>query len=140
MKYVPARRNSYLFDDLFDDMFPSFNTRNTALMKTDIREKDGKYLLDIDLPGYQKEDIKISIFNGNLTISAEHNETNDEKDAKGNILRKERYSGSCSRTFYVGDAIKESDIHASFTNGILTIDFPSEAKKQEEETKYIDIL
>ncbi|MBQ1468020.1 MAG: Hsp20/alpha crystallin family protein [Solobacterium sp.] len=140
MKYVPARRNSYLFDDLFDDMFPSFNTRNTALMKTDIREKDGKYLLDIDLPGYQKEDIKISIFNGNLTISAEHNESNEEKDAKGNILRKERYSGSCSRTFYVGDAIKESDIHASFTNGILTIDFPSEAKKQEEETKYIDIL
>ena len=140
MKYVPARRNSYLFDDLFDDMFPSFNTRNTALMKTDIREKDGKYLLDIDLPGYQKEDIKISIFNGNLTISAEHNESNEEKDAKGNILRKERYSGSCSRTFYVGDAIKESDIHASFNNGILTIDFPSEAKKQEEETKYIDIL
>ncbi len=140
MKYVPARRNSYLFDDLFDDMFPSFNTRNTALMKTDIREKDGRYLLDIDLPGYQKEDIKIAIFNGNLTISAEHNETNEEKDAKGNILRKERYSGSCSRTFYVGDAIKESDIHASFTNGILTIDFPSEAKKQEEETKYIDIL
>ena len=140
MKYVPARRNSYLFDDLFDDMFPSFNTRNTALMKTDIREKDGKYLLDIDLPGYQKEDIKISIFNGNLTISAEHNESNEEKDAKGNILRKERYSGSCSRTFYVGDAIKESDIHASFTNGILTIDFPSETKKQEEETKYIDIL
>ena len=140
MKYVPARRNSYLFDDLFDDMFPSFNTRNTALMKTDIREKDGKYLLDIDLPDYQKEDIKISIFNGNLTISAKHNETNEEKDAKGNILRKERYSGSCSRTFYVGDAIKESDIHASFTNGILTIDFPSEAKKQEEEKKYIDIL
>ena len=140
MKYVPARRNSYLFDDLFDDMFPSFNTRNTALMKTDIREKDGKYLLDIDLPGYQKEDNKISIFNGNLTISAEHNESNEEKDAKGNILRKERYSGSCSRTFYVGDAIKESDIHASFNNGILTIDFPSEAKKQEEETKYIDIL
>ena len=140
MKYVPARRNSYLFDDLFDEMFPNFNTRNTALMKTDIREKDGKYLLDIDLPGYQKEDIKISIFNGNLTINAEHNESNEEKDAKGNILRKERYSGSCSRTFYVGDAIRESDIHASFNNGILTIDFPSEAKKQEEETKYIDIL
>ena len=140
MKYVPARRNSYLFDDLFDDMFPSFNTKNTALMKTDIREKDGRYLLDIDLPGYQKEDIKIAIFNGNLTISAEHNESNEEKDAKGNFLRKERYSGSCSRTFYVGDAIKESDIHASFNNGILTVDFPSEAKKQEEETKYIEIL
>ena len=139
MRYVPARRNS-LFDDIFDDIFPNVTTSANTLMRTDIREKDGRYLLDIDLPGYKKEDIKISIYNGNLTISAEHHESDEEKDAKGNFLRKERYSGSCSRTFYVGDAIRQEDITASFKDGILTVDFPTEVKKEETEKKYIDIL
>ena len=86
MRYLPERKS--LFDDMFDSMFngSSFNSAS-ALMRTDIREKDGKYLLDIDLPGYAKEDIKISLYNGNLTIHAEHNDTQEEKDAKGNILR-----------------------------------------------------
>jgi len=137
IRFAPAGND--LFDSLFDDMFPSFNS-GSGIMRTDIREKDGNYLLDIDLPGYKKEDIKISLYNGNLTIQAEHNETNEENDARGNILRQERYSGTCSRTFYVGDGIRESDIHAGYENGILTLQIPSEQKKEAEEKRYIDIL
>ncbi len=137
MRFVPARNND-LFDSFFDDMFPTFNT--ASVMRTDIREKDGNYLLDIDLPGYKKEDIKISLYNGNLTIQAEHNDSKEEKDAKGNVIRQERYSGTCSRTFYVGESIRESDIHAGYENGILTLQIPTEQKKEAEEKKYINIL
>ena len=77
---------------------------------------------------------------GTLTISAEHNETNEEKDAKGRVLRQERYSGTCTRSFYVGDAIKDTDVKASFDNGILKIEIPTEQKKEEETKKFIDIL
>jgi HSP20 family molecular chaperone IbpA len=109
-------------------------------MKTDVHEKDGKYILDVEIPGYKKEDVKISLFNGTLTISAEHNETNEEKDAKGRVLRQERYNGTCTRSFYVGDAIKDTDVKASFENGILRIEIPTEQKKEEETKKFIDIL
>ncbi|MCR5447790.1 MAG: Hsp20/alpha crystallin family protein [Erysipelotrichaceae bacterium] len=136
MRFAPARND--LFDSFFDDMFPTFNT--ASVMRTDIREKDGNYLLDIDLPGYKKEDIKISLYNGNLTIQAEHNDSKEEKDAKGNVIRQERYSGTCSRTFYVGESIRESDIHAGYENGILTLQIPTEQKKEAEEKKYINIL
>lgn len=138
MKYTVSRNND-LFDDIFDNMFrtPSYNQ---AVMKTDVHEKDGKYILDVEIPGYKKEDVKISLFNGTLTISAEHNETSEEKDAKGRILRQERYSGTCSRSFYVGDAIKDTDVKASFDNGILKIEIPTEQKKEEETKKFIDIL
>jgi HSP20 family molecular chaperone IbpA len=139
MSYVPEKRNSVF--DLMEDMFEPFNMPAMgSLMKTDIRRKDDKYLLDIDLPGYRKEDIKISLYNGSLNISAEHQDSKEEKDAKGNLLRQERYSGSCSRSFYVGDAIKDSDIQASYVNGILTVSFPTEEKKEQDEKKYIDIL
>ncbi len=138
MRYLD-RRNANLFEDMFDDMFRAPVMGNTQLMKTDIHEKDGKYILDIEVPGVKKENVKISLYNGNLTISVEHNETNEEKDAKGRVIRQERYNGSCSRTFYVSDAIKDSDIHASFNNGMLTIALPTEAQKEEETKKYIDI-
>ena len=138
MRYTPMRRGSFGLDEFFDEMFSGVS--NTSLMRTDIREKDGKYFLDIDLPGFKKEDIKISLYNGNLTIKAEHLSTDEEKDEKGNIIRQERYSGSCNRTFYVGEAIKEEDVHASFKDGILTVDFPSEKKKEEQEKKFIEIL
>ena len=138
MKYTPMRHNSFGLDDFFDEMFSGVS--NTSLMRTDIREKDGKYYLDVDLPGFKKEDITISLYNGNLTIKAEHLSTDEEKDAKGNIIRQERYSGACNRTFYVGEGIKESDVHASFADGILTVDFPSEKKKEEQEKKFIEIL
>jgi HSP20 family protein len=138
MRYL-ERRNQNLFDDMFDDMFRAPVLGNSQLMRTDIHEKDGKYILDVEVPGVKKEDVKISLYNGNLTISVEHSETNEEKDAKGKILRQERYNGSCSRTFYVSDAIKDTDIHASFNNGILSIELPTEAQKEEETKKYIDI-
>lgn len=137
MRYL-ANKNSNVLDDLWDNVFTGFNTNR--LMKTDVHEKDGKYIMDIDLPGYKKDDVKISLYNGNLTISAEKNESNEEKDAKGNLIRQERYSGSCSRSFYVGDSIRDNDIQASFKDGILTITVPTEEHKQETEKKYIDIL
>ena len=137
MRYL-ANKNSNVVDDLWDNVFTGFNTNR--LMKTDVHEKDGKYIMDIDLPGYKKDDVKISLYNGNLTISAEKNESNEEKDAKGNLIRQERYSGSCSRSFYVGDSIRDNDIQASFKDGILTITVPTEEHKEETEKKYIDIL
>ena len=132
MRYLPERN---LFDDLFNDSF----TGNNSLMRTDIRKKDGNYLLDVELPGYKKEDIKISLFNGNLTISACHNETKEEKDAKGTVLRSERYSGTTSRTFYVGDSIKDSDIKASYNDGVLCITVPKSDKNEAEDNKLISI-
>ena len=137
MRYL-ANKNSNVLDDLWDNVFTGFNTNR--LMKTDVHEKDGKYIMDIDLPGYKKDDVKIYLYNGNLTISAEKNESNEEKDAKGNLIRQERYSGSCSRSFYVGDSIRDNDIQASFKDGILTITVPTEEHKEETEKKYIDIL
>ncbi len=134
MRY-PERKN--WFDEIFDDTFGGFN-RN-GLMRTDIRKKDGSYMLDVELPGYKKEDIKISLYNGNLTISAEHHETAEEKDAKGDVLRQERYYGTTSRTFYVGDAIKDTDVHASYNDGVLTLTIPTPEKKEAETKKFIDI-
>ena len=145
MTLVPRNNNLgfSLFDNMFDDMFrdPFFTSSNTTkLMKTDIQEKDDKYILDMDLPGYDKEDIKAQLKDGYLTISAQKNTSNDEKDEKGNYIRRERYCGKCSRSFYVGDSIKEEDIKASFNNGILELTFPKEApQKEEEEMKYITI-
>lgn len=135
MRY-PERRN--WVDEIFNDTFGGFS-RNDGLMRTDIRKKDGSYMLDIELPGYKKEDIKISLYNGNLTISAEHHETAEEKDAKGDVLRQERYYGTTSRTFYVGDAIKDTDVRASYNDGVLTLTIPTPEKKEAETKKFIDI-
>ena len=131
-----------LFDDMFDGFFPTeFNRQGfDSIMKTDVHEKDGYYTLDIEVPGYKKEDVTMELSNGYLSIKATHNTTDEEKDAKGRVIRQERYNGSCSRTFYVSDAIKDSDIHASFENGILKIELPTEAKKEEETKKFIEIL
>ena len=145
MKLVPRNNNLgfSLFDNMFDDMFrdPFFtNSNNTKLMKTDIQEKDNNYILDMDLPGYEKEDIKAQLKDGYLTITPQKNTSNDDKDEKGNYIRRERYCGKCSRSFYVGDGIKEEDIKANFKNGILQLTFPKEvARKEDEETKYITI-
>lgn len=123
------------FEDVFNNVLRAPVFGGETLMKTDIIEKDGRYYLDIELPGYAKEDVKLSLYNGDLTIEA------SKKTAReGKLLRQERYSGNCSRTFYVGTALKEADIHASFKDGILTVDFPTEQKKQEEEKKFIEIL
>ena len=144
MTLVPRNNNLgvSLFDNMFDDFFKDpFFTRNNSVkvMKTDIQEKDDKYILDMDLPGYDKEDIKAQLKDGYLTISAQKNTSNDEKDEEGNYIRRERYCGKCSRSFYVGDSIKEEDIKASFNNGILELTFPKEVPQKEEEIKYITI-
>lgn len=124
------------FDDVFSNAFKAPVFGGESMMKTDITENEGRYYLDIELPGYQKSDVKISLYNGDLTIEVSKQTTS----RPGKLLRQERYCGNCSRTFYVGTALRESDIHASFNNGILTVDFPTEAKKQEEEKKFIQIL
>ena len=139
MRYNVARNND-LFDDLFDNVFRAPVFGGQSLMKTDVREKDGKYILDIEMPGYKKEDVRISLYNGTLTISAERHSSNEEKDDNGRMIRQERYSGSCSRSFYVGDGIKDTDVQASFADGILKIELPTEQKIEEEEKKFINIL
>ena len=136
MVYEPMRRNG-MFSEMFDDMFTA--PTSYGVMSTDIHKKDGDYILDIELPGYKKEDIKIALEKGTLSISAHKSETQEEKDAKGNLIRQERYSGETSRSFYVGDGIKDSDVKASYKDGILTISVPSEEKKQVEEKKFIGI-
>ena len=136
MVYEPMRRNG-MFSDMFDDMFTA--PTSYGVMSTDIHKKDGDYILDIELPGYKKEDIKIALEKGTLSINAHKSETQEEKDAKGNLIRQERYTGETSRSFYVGDGIKDSDVKASYKDGILTISVPSEEKKQVEEKKFIGI-
>lgn len=137
MMMIPRRRDFDLFDEMFRD--PFFNEGESKLMKTDIKEKKDKYIIDIDLPGYEKEGIKIEIQDGYLTVHASINkEENDEE--KGKYVRKERYAGECSRSFYIGDNIKEEDIKAKFKNGTLTLEIPKkEERKQLPDTKYIPI-
>ena len=139
MKYGLMRHND-LFEDMFDNMFKAPVMSPNALMKTDVHEKDGKYILDVEIPGYKKEDVQISLYNGTLSITASKNNNTEEKDDSGRVIRQERYSGTCSRSFYVGEGIKDTDVHATFTDGILKIELPTEQKKEEEEKKYIDIL
>jgi len=126
--------------DLFDDVFSVPMFGREPLMKTDVHEKDGKYVLEMDLPGYNKEDIKLSLYNGELTVEAKRENSREEKDDNGTVLRQERFTGNCSRTFYVGKGVTEADIHAGYENGTLIIEVPSQETKQIEEKKYIDIL
>ena len=137
MMLVP--RKNYNGFDIFDDVFadPFFGEKENKIMRTDLKEKDGKYLLEIDVPGYDKEDIKIELHEGYLKISAEKNEEKEDKHAK--YLKRERFSGMCSRSYYVGDNVREEDIKANFKNGILTVEFPKEPEKKVEEKKYIPI-
>jgi HSP20 family molecular chaperone IbpA len=121
------RKNYSLFDDLFRDDF--FDKKMPTLMKTDIKELKDKYQLEVDLPGYKKENINIELEEGYLRISAKVEEKKDDEES--NYLHKERYYGECTRSFYVGEDIKEEEISAEFTDGILKIDIP---KKEEEET------
>ena len=129
-----------IFDDDFfrDDFFDRKDKMNLNLMRTDIREDDKSYLLEVDLPGYSKDDIKIDITDGYLTINAKvEKEDNDESKT---YVRRERFTGEVSRSFYVGEDIKEDEVKASFKNGILTLEVPKlslEDKKKDK--KYIEI-
>lgn len=136
MLMMPRRNFGF---DLFDEMFkdPFFNRMETknVMMKTDIKEEDGAYLMEIDLPGFSKDEINAELENGYMTITAHRNESNDRKDENGNYIHRERYTGSCSRTFYVGEGVREEDVKASFKDGILHLSIPKEEPKKLEEKK-----
>ena len=137
MMLVPRRTNPFLFDDFFNDDF--FSKRETNLMKTDIREKSDKYIIDIDLPGFDKENINLSLDNGYLNISAKVDKLDEENDEE-KFVKRERFYGECSRSFFVGDNIKEEDIDAEFKNGILKIEVPKkEIIENKNEKKQIEI-
>ena len=123
--------------DLFDDLFTS-NSRND-FMKCDIVEKDDKYQLSMEMPGIKKENIHMELKNGYLKIGATTTENKEDKDSQGKVLRKERFSGSYSRSFYVGNNISQEDIKASFDNGELTILIPKNAPAKIEENHFIPI-
>ena len=135
-----------LFDGFFNDFarperrIANYSANETAVMRTDVKETDGGYELDVDLPGYKKEDIKAELKDGTLTISASTNTEKEDKDKDGKFIRRERFSGSCSRGFYVGENLDQEDIKAKFENGILKLFVPKkEAKPEIEESKYIAI-
>lgn len=142
---MPSIFGENLFDDFFDGFskplanFGAF-TNQTNVMKTDVREHDNGFELDIDLPGVKKEDVKAELKDGYLTVSAAHGTQNDEKDESGKYIRRERYYGTASRSFYVGDAVKQEDIKAKFENGILKLMIPKvEKQKEVEQNHYIQI-
>ena len=140
MMMIPRKRNDFdLFRDLFegDDFFS--NRRESQIMKTDIKEKKDKYIIEMDLPGYEKENINLSLKDGYLEVSAkvEKEENSGESER---FIQKERFYGECSRNFYVGDWVEETDIHAEFKNGILKITVPKkEEPKAIPEAKKIEI-
>ena len=150
---MPSIFGEDLFDNFMKD-FPFFddNTesnvekklygrRGKNLMKTDIKETEGGYELEMDLPGFTKDEIKVSLENGYMTISAAKGLDKDEQDKKsGGYIRKERYAGSCERSFYVGEDITEEDIKGEFKHGILKLFVPKkEAKPAVEQKKYVSI-
>ena len=145
---MPSIFNDNVFDDYFD--FPFYDDRAEKklyghhaanLMKTDIQEHEDGYTLEMDLPGFKKEEIQIELNNGYMTISAAKGLDEDEKDKKsGKYIRRERYTGSCQRSFYVGEDVTEEDIKAEFKHGILKLFVPKkEAKPAVEQKKYVSI-
>ena len=129
------RRDFDLFDNFFDEDL--FSKKQTSLMKTDIKEKKDKYLVEVDLPGFSKENINLSLKNGYLEISAKMEK--DDKDEEEKYVRRERFYGECSRSFYVGEDVTEEDIKAEFKNGILKIDVPKKETNKKDEIKQIEI-
>ena len=109
------------------------------MMKTDVRETDNSYELDIDLPGFKKDEIKVELDNGYLSISAAKGLDKDEEKKDGKYIRRERYAGAMNRTFYVGDNLTQQDIQAKFEDGILKISVPKKDVQQIEQNKYIAI-
>ena len=139
---LPSIFNRGFMNDFFDDDFLMDFRGNKInnLMKSDIKEMENSYLLEVELPGFDKNEIKAEVKNGYLVIEAKHDENKDEKDEEGKYIRKERYSGYCTRSFYVGEGLTEKDIKGKFENGILCLEVPKkEPEKAVEEKKYIQI-
>lgn len=137
MKNELRERNYYgLRDSLFDNIFFPYEHKENNMMKTDVKENENDYELQVEVPGVNKENISIDYENGYVTIAAKTNKSKDEKDKEGNYIRRERYSGSYSRSYYVGDVDRES-IKAKLDNGVLSIIVPK--AKTEEQKKAIAI-
>ena len=140
--YMPSIFGDDLFDSFFD--MPAVHRNAPArndLLKTDVKEKEHTYELSIAMPGVQKENIQAELKDGYLTVKASNKQEKDEKDQKGRYIRRERYYGTASRTFYVGENLKQEDIAAKYENGVLSLEFPKpeERKPEVEEKKYIRI-
>ena len=144
---LPSIFGENLFDEFFADPFAAMNTSvNNVLygkhakreMKTDVREKDDGYEVDIDLPGFKKEDVHVDLNNGYLTIQAAKGLDKDQQDKDGRYIRRERYAGSMSRSFYVGD-VKPKDVTAKFEDGILRLQLPKANQKRLPEDNRICI-
>ena len=137
---MPSIFGENLFDDFFDDdfsMFPALTGRNPLygkhaknLMKTDVRETENTYELDIDLPGFKKDEISIDLKDGYLSISAAKGLDRDQEDKKGKYIRQERYAGACSRSFFVGEGVEPKEGSAKSEDGILKISLPEQVKKE----------
>lgn len=140
---LPSIFGDNLFDDFMDDFFPAVQRKPVksiqTIMKTDIKETADNYELGIELPGFKKEDVKIKLNDGYLTVSASSETSEEEKDKDGKFIRRERYTGAMTRSFFVGKGLTEEDIKAKFENGVLTVALPKEAPKKIEEAKYIAI-
>ena len=146
---MPSIFGENLFDDFMDDFsFPTFPNVDKELygkhaknlMKTDVKETENAYEIDIDLPGFKKDEIQMELKDGVLTVSAAKGLDKDEEDKKGNYIRKERYAGSMSRSFYVGEGVTQEDIHAKYEHGVLKLSIPKkEEQKKVEKSNYIAI-
>ena len=137
---MPSIFGENLFDEFFDDDFPMIPMRSIRnplygknaknLMKTDVRETDNTYELDVDLPGFKKDEVQLDLKDGYLTISAAKGLDKDQEDKKGKYIRQERYAGACSRSFFVGEEIEPRDVSAKFEDGILRISLPKQSKQE----------
>ena len=139
---MPSIFGNNFVDDVFDDMFPfagNYTTANYDLMKTDVKDAGDHYELEMEMPGVEKENIKAELKDGYLTVSAETNTKKDEKAEDGKYIRRERYSGSCSRSFYVGEHVTAEQVHPKYENGILTFEIPKNKEPIEEKEKFIAI-
>mgnify|MGYP004523934965 CR=1 FL=1 len=145
---LPSIFGENLFDDFFNDPFMMtvpqgrdrlYGKHARNLMKTDIRETDASYELDVDLPGFKKDEVSVELKDGYLTISASKGLDQNEADKKGKYIRQERYAGACSRSFYVGSSIQPEDIGAKYEGGVLCLSVPKNVKKQLPEKKIIAI-
>ena len=144
---LPSIFGENLFDDWMDFSFPEipdvdktlYGKHAKNMMKTDVKETEKGYEVAVDLPGFKKDEIQLELNDGYLTISAEKGLDKDEEDKKGKYIRKERYAGALSRTFYLGEEIREEEIKAKFENGILSVSIPKEEEKKVEGPKHISI-
>ena len=142
---MPSIFRENLWNDLMDFSFPEldgkmYGKRSEHIMRTDVKEHDDKYEVDIELPGFKKEDVKAELKDGYLTITALKEVNNDQKNESGKYVRRERYTGNMSRSFYVGDKVTQEEIRAKFEDGILKLQIPKkDPKKQVEDKHYVTI-